>query len=145
MQIQLPQSLKCFSVALLYAVLGCMLTRTGSFFLWQLYDGSVESWPRFVLYEKILLHALTVLVAGFAARSFRPTWRWGIATAIASAYAFRLSELALYMHRSGKGVAYRDPIWIMLVAPLILGLVSGALLIWRQYRQAVDRPPNATL
>jgi hypothetical protein len=130
-------------VAFLHAVV-CYLVFAGlSTLAWAIvpqYDSDNDltlhiRWAAGIIAEKITGLMLMSLMAFLAARSYRPTWKIGIITAIATAVIYQSVAIVVYVLRFGVSVyrTYNDFIYTISSA-VALGWLFGFLAVWKQYR-----------
>lgn len=96
-------------------------------------------WTIHVVAEKVGGLVLMCLAAFLSARSYRPTWKIGVSTAIATAVIFQLVAIAVYLLRFGLSSyrTYNDFIYTMTSA-VALAWLFGFLAVWKQYRREKD-------
>jgi len=134
---------KLVRVALIYGVV-CYLVFVGlSVLSWRVFpdhrsdDDLTQQlhWTVHVVAEKIVGLILMSFTAFFAARSYRPTWKVGVATAIAAALAFQLVAVVVYLVRFGVSSyrTYNDFIYTISSA-VMLAWLFGFFAVWKQYR-----------
>jgi len=120
---------KSGGIATLYGATALLLCVTAHACLWEPFlkhyggDGS-GAWPAFVGYYTLLVQVMTAVVAGLAARSYRPAWSIaGVLTGTTAAVLFRLAEWW------GSRVQGRVPpsVWLTVLAACLLGMVFGLL------------------
>jgi hypothetical protein len=134
---------KLVRVALIYGVV-CYLVFVGlSVLSWRVFpdhhsdDDLTQQlhWTVHVVAEKIAGLILMSITAFLAARSCRPTWKVGVATAIAAALVFQLVAIVVYLVRFGVS-SYRtyNDFFYTIWSAVMLGWLFGFLAVWKQYR-----------
>ena len=106
---------KSIRVALLYGGV-CFFVSWGlSVVGWWLFPDQTKDdelmrqlhWSAHMVVEKIVGLFLVCITAFLAGRSYHPTWRWGVVTALAAAVACQLIAVLVYVMRFGV-VAYQQ-------------------------------------
>jgi hypothetical protein len=93
-------------------------------------------WLAHGLGEKIGSLVLVSVLAFFAARVHRPTWKMGVFTGIATAVVFQLIAVVVYLIRFGPSAyrTYNDFIYTI-SSTIALAWLFGFFAIWKQYRR----------
>lgn len=130
-------------ISVIYGAAAFVIFCFGSLLAWKLFPYPVGednlakqmTWTSHILGEKIGSMILTCLLAFFAARAYRPTWRIGVITAVASAVMFQFISISVYWLRFGFDVyriyhTFQDTA----ICTLALSFAFGFFAVWEQYR-----------
>ena len=98
-------------------------------------------WTWHILGEKGAQFVLLPVLGFVAARLHRPSWRAGVATAVAAGLLFQGIAIGVYLVRFGLG-AYHSyhTFWGTLSCTVFLAGLFGFFAVWRQYRAEKNGP-----
>ena len=139
-------------VSVIYGTVAFVVFCFGSWMAWKLFPYTVDedglgkqmTWTYHVLGEKIGSAILYCLVAFFAARTYRPTWKIGVVTAVVSAMMFQFISIAVYCSRFGFHTYYTYHTFQgTVVNTVALSFAFGFFAVWKQYRSEKNSVLNS--
>ena len=138
-------------VSVIYGAVAFVIFCFGSLLAWKLFPYPVGgddlakqmTWTWHVLGEKIGSAILNCLVAFFAARTYRPTWKIGVTTAVVSAIMFQFISITVYCLRFGFHIySTYHTFQGTVVNTVTLSFMFGFFAVWKQYISAKNRVSN---
>jgi hypothetical protein len=137
-------SVRLFSTAGIYGFIAFLAFCAISTLAWCLFPYPTEAdqllrtriWVLHVISEKIGGILLGCIIAFFAARAYRPSWKVGVLTGVLAAIAYQMLTIALYLIRFGFHVyaIYHTFLQTML-STIVLAALFSFIAVWRQYRR----------
>ena len=135
---------KLIRIALIFGGAGFLVFAGFSLLAWKFYpyqpsDDELTRQIRWLVHclgEKIGSLVLVSVLAFFAARAHRPTWKMGVFTGIAAAIVFQLIAVVVYLVRFGPSVyrTYNDFIYTT-SSTVELAWLFAFFAVWKQYRR----------
>jgi hypothetical protein len=131
-------------VAFAYAFTAFCIWFAFSLFGWRIlpYRDAAETpvnqiiWAAHAVFEKVGSLIITCIISVLAARTYRPTWKIGILTALITALLFQFIAIAVYIVRWGFVLYWTyNRFFSTLFYTVAIGYLCGFVALWGQYRR----------